>query len=101
MEHESGIRVAFPQTMLTQKDPTALTLGIGTVAANGGRGKSPLWTMRKFSIDLASHTDLQNEAEFSPKGKPIRIFSFDTDTIGDAVFCGRHVRDFNSNTTRY
>ena len=35
----------------------------------------------KFSIDPGSHTDLQNPAEFSPKGKPV-----DTDTIADAVF---------------
>ena len=31
--------------------------------------------IRKFSIDPGSHTDLQNPAEFSPKGKPIRNFS--------------------------
>ena len=33
--------------------------------------------MRKFSIDSASHTDMQNPAEFSPKEKPIRNFSID------------------------
>ena len=33
--------------------------------------------IRKFSIDFGSHTDLQNAAEFSPKGKPIRNFSID------------------------
>ena len=32
---------------------------------------------RKFSIDPRSHTDLQNPAEFSPKGMPIRNFSID------------------------
>ena len=34
----------------------------------------PIW---KFSIDPRSHTDLQNPADFSPKGKPIRNFSID------------------------
>ena len=33
--------------------------------------------IRKFSIDFGSHTDLQNEAEFSPKEKPIRNLSID------------------------
>ena len=33
--------------------------------------------IRKFSIDPRSHTDLQNPAEFFPKGKPIRNFSID------------------------
>ena len=33
--------------------------------------------IRKFSIDFGSHTDLQNAAEFSPQGKPIRNFSID------------------------
>ena len=33
--------------------------------------------IRKFSVDPGSHTDLQNPAEFSPKGKPIRNFSID------------------------
>ena len=31
--------------------------------------------IRKFSIDSGSHTDWQKQAEFSPKGKPIRNFS--------------------------
>ena len=44
----------------------------------------------KFSIDPGSHTDLQNPAEFSPKGKPIRKFSIDPTSsirtsIADAV----------------
>ena len=34
----------------------------------------PIW---KFSIDPGSPTDLQNPAELSPKGKPIRNFSID------------------------
>ena len=48
--------------------------------------------IRKFSIDSGSHTDWQNPAEFSPKGKPIRNFSIDpTDSsirisIADAIF---------------
>ena len=29
--------------------------------------------IRKFSIDPGSRTDLQNPAEFSPKGKPILL----------------------------
>ena len=33
--------------------------------------------IRKFGIDPGSHTDLQNPAKFSPKGKPIRNFSMD------------------------
>ena len=54
--------------------------------------------IRKFSIDPGSHTDLQNPAEFSPKGKPIRNFSIDpTSSIRTRCgrrFCGRHFRDF-------
>ena len=33
--------------------------------------------IRKFSIDPGCHTDWQNPADFSPKGKPIRNFSID------------------------
>ena len=47
--------------------------------------------IRKFSIDSGSHTDWQNPAEFSPKGKPIRNFSIDPTSsirtsIADAIF---------------
>ena len=46
---------------------------------------------RKFSIDPGSHTDWQNPAEFSPKGKPIRNFSIGPTSsirtsIADAIF---------------
>ena len=34
-------------------------------------------SIQKFSIDPGSHTHLQNQAEFSPKVKPIRNFSID------------------------
>ena len=40
----------------------------------GSQQSTPL---RKFSIDPGRHTDLQNPAEVSPKGKPIRKFSID------------------------
>ena len=33
--------------------------------------------IRTFSVDARSHTNLQNPAEFSSKGKPIRNFSID------------------------
>ena len=47
--------------------------------------------IRKFSIDPGSHTDWQNPAEFSPKGRPIRNFSIDPTSsirtsIADAIF---------------
>ena len=47
--------------------------------------------IRKFGIDSGSHTDWQNPAEFSPKGKPIRNFSIDPTSsirtsIADAIF---------------
>ena len=46
--------------------------------------------IRKFSIEPGSHSDLQNPAEFSPKGKPIRNFSIDPTSsirtsIADAI----------------
>ena len=48
-------------------------------------------TIRKFSIDPESHSDWQKQAEFSPKGKPIRNFSIDPTSsmrtpIADAIF---------------
>ena len=46
-----------------------------------GRGNQPpiddTDPIRKFSIDPGCHTDLQNPAELSPKGKPIQNFSID------------------------
>ena len=47
--------------------------------------------IRNFSIDPGSHTDWQNPAEFSPKGRPIRNFSIDPTSsirtsIADAIF---------------
>ena len=47
--------------------------------------------IRKFSIDPGSHMDLQNPAEVSPKGKPIRNLSIDRTSsirtsIADAIF---------------
>ena len=52
-----------------------------TVAANRVAAINPpiddTDPIRKFGIDPRSHTDLQNPAEFSPKGKPIRNFSID------------------------
>ena len=49
--------------------------------------------IRKFSIDSRNHTDLQNPAECSPKGKPTRNFSIDPTSsirtpIADAIFTG-------------
>ena len=56
-------------------------LGIGNGGGKQGHGNQPpiddTDPIRKFSIDPGSHTDLQNPAEFSPKGKPIRNFSID------------------------
>ena len=53
--------------------------------------------IRKFSIDPGSHVDLQNAAEFSPKGKPIRnSVSTPHRRYGHDCgrrFCGRHYRD--------
>ena len=53
----------------------------GSGGGKQGRGNQPpiddTEPIRKFSIDPRSHTDLQNPAEFSPKGKPIRNFSID------------------------
>ena len=47
--------------------------------------------IQKFSIDPGIHTNLQNPAEWSPKGKPIRNFSIDPassirTSIVDAIF---------------
>ena len=52
-----------------------------TVAANRVAAINPpiddTFPIRKFRIDPGIHTNLQNPAEFSPKGKPIRNFSID------------------------
>ena len=67
----------------------------------GSRQSTPLIgdtdPIRKFSIDPASHTDWQKQAEFSPKRKPMRNFSIDPTSsirtpIADAIFAG-HFRD--------
>ena len=56
-------------------------LGIGNGGGKQGRGNQPPY--RRYGPDTEiqyrprSHTDLQNPAEFSPKGKPIRNFSID------------------------
>ena len=52
-----------------------------TVAANRVAAINPpnddTDPMRNFSIDPGIHTNVQNSAEFSQKGKPIRTFSID------------------------
>ena len=73
------------------------TLGIGNGGGKQGSGNHP--TYRRYGPDTdfqyrppRSYTELQNQAEFSPKGKPIRNFSIgshivDTDiAIADAIF---------------
>ena len=55
--------------------------------------------IRKFSIDPASHTDLQKPSRILSKREAHTEFQYrprivDTETIADAIFCGCHVRDF-------
>ena len=68
----------------------------------GSRQSTPLSTIRtRYGNSVSTprtHTDWQKQAEFSPKGKPIRNFSYrphivDTDTDCGRHFCGRHFRD--------
>ena len=75
-------------------------LRIGNSVGEQGRGNQPpplstiqtrIGDTEKFSIDPGRHTNLQNLAEFSSKGKPMRNFSIDPTSsiwtsVADAIF---------------